>query len=215
MDSAEQVAAYAGADFTDSNARFCEQLCNALGDRPAGRLIDLGCGPADICIRLARSLGDWRIDAIDAGENMLEAARLRLEQENLGGRVRLMNARLPDSSLPVHAYQCVVSNSLLHHLPEPRILWQAVADLAAPGAWVQVMDLARPDSAPAADALVENYAGDEPAILKEDFKNSLHAAWRVEEVCEQLRIAGLPLTCKPVSDRHWLVSGRLDRPAGA
>ena len=209
MDSPEQVAAYAGADFTESNLRFSEILRSELAATPAGRLIDLGCGPADICVRIARALPDWRIHAVDAGENMLAAARTRIEREGLGSRIELVHSRLPDTGLPSHAFECVVSNSLLHHLPDPRVLWQSIARLAAAGAWIQVMDLARPDSPAAVRELVEQYAGGEPTVLKDDFCNSLHAAWRVDEVRDQLRDAGLRLDCARVSDRHWLVSGRL------
>ncbi len=215
MDSPNQVAAYAGADFEDSNARFTAILGRQLADVPPGRLIDLGCGPADICVRLARALPGWRIEGLDAGENMLEVARRRLGSEELTERVQLIHARLPEPKLDARAYDCVASNSLLHHLPDPNVLWRAIDALARPGAWIQVMDLARPDSAPAVEALVEQYAADEPEVLRIDFRNSLHAAWRVDEVHEQLRVAGLPLTCELVSDRHWLVSGRHDRPAGA
>jgi len=81
--------------------------------------------------------------------------------------------------------------------------------VAAPGAWIQVMDLDRPEAGEQADALVELHSGDEPDVLKTDFRNSLHAAWRVDEVRGQLERAGLPLDCEKVSDRHWLVSGRL------
>jgi len=212
MDSPDQVAAYAGADFAESNAAFAERLCAELRAAPAGRLVDLGCGPADICVRIAGWLPGWQIDAIDAGENMLEAAKQRIESEGLENRIRLLHARLPDGSLASGAYQSVVSNSLLHHLPDPAILWQSIARLAAPGAWVQVMDLARPDSSEAVDELVERYAAEAPAVLKEDFRNSLHAAWRVDEVGRQLRCAGLALGCERVSDRHWLVSGRIAGP---
>ena len=53
------------------------------------------------------------------------------------------------------------------------------------------------------------YANAEPAILRQDFANSLQAAWTVEEIREQLEQAGLPLQTAAISDRHVLVSGRL------
>lgn len=210
MDSAEQVAAYAGADFADSNQQFVDMLVERLAPRQhRGRLIDLGSGPGDICIRLALALPGWTIEGADAGPNMLAAARRRVNDLGLGERIRLILSRLPDAALARNAYDCVVSNSLLHHLPDPQVLWQTVRDLAAPGARVQVMDLERPENAASARKLVDTYAAGEPKVLRLDFENSLHAAWRVEEVTAQLERAGLPLKCRKVSDRHWIVSGRL------
>ena len=52
MDSEEQTQAYAEADFEESNALFTRALLDAFQDLPGtGNLADLGCGPADICIR--------------------------------------------------------------------------------------------------------------------------------------------------------------------
>jgi len=210
MDSPAQVAAYAGADFADSNQQFVDHLSRRFVPRPErGRLIDLGCGPGDICIRLARAMPQWRIEGADAGANMLVNAGRAVANAGLADRVALRLARLPDPALERAAFDCVVSNSLLHHLPDPAILWSAIRDLAAPGAWIQVMDLCRPDSASQAAELVELHAADEPEVLRIDFSNSLHAAWRVGEVRAQLARAGLDLVCRQVSDRHWLVDGRM------
>ncbi len=210
MDSAAQVDAYASADFSASNQWFVDRLIERFKPRPErGTLVDLGCGPGDICIRLAHALPGWRIEGVDAGANMLATARRAVAQVGLAKRIQFRLARLPDASLGTQGFECVVSNSLLHHLPDPDTLWQAVRQVAAPGAWIQVMDLDRPEAGEQADALVELHSGGEPDVLKTDFRNSLHAAWRVDEVRGQLERAGLPLDCEKVSDRHWLVSGRL------
>lgn len=209
MDTEPQVAAYAGADFSASNQWFVDRLLSHFRPRPdQGRLADLGCGPGDICIRLARALPGWRINGLDAGANMLAAARRAVARVNLDSRISFRLAHLPDAGL-VGKHDCVVSNSLLHHLPDPATLWNSVRQAALPGAWIQAMDLDRPETPGQADALVELHAADAPEILKTDFRNSLRAAWRVDEVRQQLEQAGLPLACEKVSDRHWLVSGRL------
>lgn len=210
MDSAAQVEAYAGADFSASNQWFVDQLLERFVPRPAyGELVDLGCGPGDICIRLAQALPGWKIHGVDAGANMLATARRAVAHAELESRIGFRLARLPDPELGRKSFDCVVSNSLLHHLPDPATLWDSVRQTAAPGAWIQVMDLERPQTAAQADALVELHAGGEPDVLRADFRNSLHAAWRVDEIRTQLDQAGLPLACEKVSDRHWLVSGRL------
>lgn len=210
MDSPEQVQAYAGADFSESNQAFVDFLAAAFRPRPQqGRLIDLGCGPGDICIRLARGLPDWQLTGLDAGENMLASAAAAIREQGLQDRVRLHPARLPDHGLAPHSFDAVVSNSLLHHLPDPVILWRSIGELARPGAWVQVMDLDRPHDAATVASLVAQYAGSEPDLLRRDFANSLHAAWRVEEVNGQLAEAGLQLECRKISDRHWQVAGFL------
>ncbi len=209
MDSPAQVDAYAAADFEEGNRAFAARAADALIDRPAGTLIDLGCGPGDICRRLAEALPDWAIEGLDAGPNMLRTAERETADSPHVDRIRYRLARLPHSALPPAGYRAVVSNSLLHHLPDPDALWQSIARLAAPGAYVQVMDLDRPDDETTARSLVDAYAWDEPEILREDFFNSLCAAWTAEEVADQLAEADLDLRVERVSDRHWLVHGRM------
>jgi hypothetical protein len=72
------------------------------------------------------------------------------------------------------------------------------------------MDLLRPESPERAAAIVEANAAGEHPLLKEDFYNSLLAAFTLEEVAGQLAAAGLgSLRSQQTSDRHWLVSSRL------
>jgi hypothetical protein len=104
----------------------------------------------------------------------------------------------------------VISNSLLHHLSDPQVLWRAVADDAAPGAAVFIMDLRRPDTREQAGRLVQEYSGNEPDVLRRDFLNSLLAAYRPEEIAAQLARANLScLLVETVGDRHVVVHGQL------
>jgi SAM-dependent methyltransferase len=211
MDDAEQALAYARADFSEANRLFVELLEDQGRGALDGRLLDLGCGPADIPRVLARRHLGLRIDAVDGAPAMLELARHNIDAEpGLAPRVQLLCEYLPCPHLPAHGYAVVASNSLLHHLADPGVMWQTVARCAAPGALVLVMDLARPASELAVDALVETYAIDEPEVLRRDFRNSLFAAYTVDEVEQQLAAAGLDtLHVGMVSDRHLAVSGRL------
>lgn len=211
MDDPAQAVAYARADFTEANQLFTDLVERQTGTDLDGRLLDLGCGPADISIALAHRHPRLQIDALDGAAAMLDLAREKLAEDRVaGGRIHLRCSFLPCSDLPHEAYATVVSNSLLHHLGDPAVMWQTVAHAAMPGGHVVVMDLARPTSVLAADALVESYALNEPEVLRRDFRNSLLAAYTVDEVVDQLHEAGLHgLRVTMVSDRHLAVSGRV------
>jgi ubiquinone/menaquinone biosynthesis C-methylase UbiE len=211
MDSEAQTRAYAEADFNESNSLFTDRFGEYFSDCAAsGSMADLGCGPGDIAIRMARKYPRWKITGLDAGLNMLRLARERLDAEQLGDRVQFQHSRLPDDSLPGASFDAIISNSLLHHLPSPKILWHSIVLLAKPGAAVQVMDLLRPETDQEARRLVDTYAADAPEVLREDFYHSLRAAYTPEEVSRQLLAAGLDrLKVEIASDRHWIVHGRL------
>ena len=198
------------ADFSQPHDLFVTLFVERFGTDLNGTMLDLGCGPGDICRRLARALPGSRIHGIDASRAMLELARADTEQHGLSGRIYYHLGYLPDTQLPQQRYDAVISNSLLHHLKQPAALWQTVQAFARPGAAVLVMDLMRPTSRLAASQLVEEYAGGEPQLLQRDFFNSLLAAYRPAEVKLQLEQSGLgSLQIETVSDRHFIVFGSL------
>ena len=212
MDGLEQARAYAEEDFSEPNELFLERFRLLLPEPPAAaRVLDLGCGPADICLRFARAYPKSEMHALDGSEAMLAHARRALEREpELATRVHLLCTTLPSSDIERDGYDILISNSLLHHLHDPAVLWRTIKDAARPGAAVLVMDLFRPPARVAAEELVESYAATAPEVLRRDFYNSLLAAFTPEEVEEQLRAEGLGhLRVEGISDRHMAVSGRI------
>lgn len=211
MTDAEQAAAYAGADFEEPHGHFIRLFKARFPDEVIdGAVLDLGCGPADIAIRFARAYPRCTVHGVDGAAVMLAPGHRRLREEGLQARVQLIHGYLPGAALPLRHYDAVISNSLLHHLHDPAVLWQTLWCHARSGAPLFVMDLCRPADRASAEALVEEYAADEPAILRRDFLHSLLAAYRVEEVAEQLRQEGLAtLAAEKISDRHLLVHGRM------
>ena len=211
MDSEAQTRAYAEADFNESNSLFIEKFREYFEDADrTATMADLGCGPGDISIRMAHELPGWRVTGLDAGPNMLKLAQQRLAAEQLEDRVSFRLSRLPDTSLSANSFDALISNSLMHHLPQPQVLWESIIHLARPGAAILVMDLMRPDNEMQALRLVDTYSFDAPDVLREDFYNSLLAAYTPGEISEQLLSAGLDrLKIEIPSDRHWIVHGRL------
>jgi SAM-dependent methyltransferase len=211
MDEFEQARAYAEADFSEPNERFVRLFEERFPRFRSGTVLDLGCGPGDIALRLAGRHPGLGVDGLDGSQPMLVFGEARLREDpELATRVRFVKGVLPGAKLPMDAYDAVISNSLLHHLHDPMVLWRAVLGHGAPGAAVFVMDLYRPDSTCAAREIVDAYSGQEPEVLKQDFFNSLCAAFRPGEVRDQLASCGLDaLDVSAVSDRHMVVAGHL------
>jgi ubiquinone/menaquinone biosynthesis C-methylase UbiE len=173
-------------------------------------VLDIGCGPADVPIRLARAKRSIRITAVDASDAMVRLARKAVNDGGLQQRIRIAKARIPGLKLEDERYDAIISKDLLHHLPDSAVFWEELKILAKGQTVVYVMDLFRPPTREAANEIVESVAPDEPPILKEDFYNSLLAAFTLDEIREQLDNAGLPLTAAEVSERHLLVKGLLN-----
>lgn len=206
MDDPAQVKAYAEADFEIPHQQFIDRLREFVAEPGfAGAALDLGCGPGDICVRFAKAFPFSTIDAVDGSEAMIEYAETFTAP--IKDRIRLIHGRLPFVILPQQSYAIILSNSLLHHLPDPQVLWRTIKKTARPGARVAVMDLLRPASRKTAEALVETYASQEAELLRRDFYHSLLAAFTLEEIEEQLKKSELPLHIEQISDRHVFIKG--------
>ena len=208
MTEAEQALAYANADFEEPHNHFIELLKDRLGTAlPAsGRALDLGCGAADISIRFARAFPGYTVDAIDGAEAMLNEGRkaLAVTETVISERINLICSNL-QSYENTRDYALLFSNSLLHHLHDPMVLWEFVKSVPE-HTQVFIMDLMRPDSEAKVDVMVQEYASGEPEILQRDFRNSLFAAFTPKEVGRQLAQAGLThLSVDVVSDRHIVI----------
>lgn len=212
MDGQAEADAYARADFAESNQWYADHFTAEYPDH-LHEIVDLGCGPADVTIRVAHLARHARIVAVDGSAAMLEFARQAVHAAHLAQRINIHLGRLPGLALPEHHFNAVLSKDMLHHLPDPQALWSEVRRLGQPGAAVYVMDLVRPDSPMEAREIVERVAGNEHPVLKEDFFNSLCAAFTVEEVRSQLKSAGLPLTVEQATARHMRIKGLLARAA--
>jgi ubiquinone/menaquinone biosynthesis C-methylase UbiE len=210
MDGEAEAGAYARADFADSNQWYAEHF-TAEYPSHLREIVDLGCGPADVLLRIARIAQHAHIVGVDGSAAMLDFARKAVHAAQLPNQISLHLGRLPGLSLPERHFDAVLSKDMLHHLPDPQALWSEVQRLARPGGAVFIMDLIRPDSPLEARQTVEQVAAREHPLLKEDFYNSLCAAFTVSEVRSQLQSAALPLTVEQVTDRHMTITGVLER----
>jgi ubiquinone/menaquinone biosynthesis C-methylase UbiE len=202
-----QVIAYAQADFEIPHQDFIQRL-SAWVNEPnfSGMALDLGCGPGDISFRFAKAFPLSSLHAVDGSQPMLNAALAALSSD-LALQICFIKGLLPDVILPQSDYDIIFSNSLLHHLPDPQVLWQTIKNYAKPGTRIIIMDLLRPANLALAQKMVQNYTTNEPEILQQDFYHSLLAAFSLEEISTQLEQADLKLQVEQISDRHVFITG--------
>jgi len=209
MEEEQQVSAYAKADFEEENQGFVERFREYFPDFSDGHLFDLGCGPGDIPIRFARALPNCRVTGVDASAPMIRLAEQAVAEAGLSDRVAFRCERFQDIA-GANVADAVISNSLLHHVPNPLQFWNRLRQFVKPGSPVLVMDLLRPESTEEARAIVDRYAANEPDILQRDFYNSLLAAFTEDEITSQLARMNLTrLLIDIPDDRHWVVGGTI------
>jgi ubiquinone/menaquinone biosynthesis C-methylase UbiE len=208
MDTVEDAREYDAMDHAAVNAQFVTNLLHALSDwslqRPVLRVLDLGAGTAQIPIELARRAPEVRITAVDAAESMLALARKNVAAAGVTDRIELVRADAKRLPFDAASFPVVISNSIIHHLAEPRAVVAEAIRVTAPGGMLFHRDLARPHDEVQLEATVRTYAGDATQHQQKLFADSLRAALNLEEMRSLIAGFGFPSeTVQFTSDRHW------------
>jgi len=203
-----EAKVYELADFSEVNQAFAERVVEIM-PHSCGVLIDLGCGPGDILVRILRLTQTSVSVGLDGSKTMLNLAYERIKKEGLENRIRLIQGDAKKLNFPGDCFDVIISNSLVHHLPDPLPFWEEVLRVCKPGGTILVQDLFRPDSPEEARRIMERASGSEPQLLKDLFFYSLRASFTPDEVEKQVTAAGLKgVTVRMSSDRHWEVAGK-------
>ncbi|MBS0263871.1 MAG: class I SAM-dependent methyltransferase [Planctomycetes bacterium] len=211
MDTAAEAADYDQMDHSQVNRVFASDflaLCHVSA--PGGSdwtVLDVGTGTAQIPIEICRRQAEMKIVGVDLAAHMLELGRQNVVRAGLTDRITLQQIDAKALPFPTGTFAAVVSNSIIHHIPEPRSAFREMVRVLRPGGVLFVRDLLRPDDLETLDRLVATYAGDSNDHQRQMFRDSLHAALTLAEVRDLLRDAGLPqeAACQ-TTDRHWTIA---------
>lgn len=207
MDSPDEALAYNGMDHSAVNQAFAAdilQACQRFGIDPAGDYLDLGTGTALIPIVFCQQTENTRVMAMDAATHMLDLAKNNIALASLMDRIRLVCADAKELPFPDGHFNHVISNSIVHHIPEPAAVLREAWRVLAPGGLMFVRDLKRPEDETVWRHLVQTYARQETEYQQKLFADSLHAALTVEEVRQLVAEFDVPPeTVQATSDRHW------------
>ena len=225
MDSAEDALEYNRMDHSSVNKLFVDELIQFFdqndlrlrtnGDpsfedladecpEVVGSILDVGTGTALIPIEMCRRSSDVRIMAIDLAVSMLDLAIQNVDIAGFRNQIQLAQIDAKDSGLEDEMFDAVISNSIIHHIPDPATTVREMVRTTREGGVIFVRDLMRPETAAEVDALVETYAGEESEYSRRLFGESLHASLTLEEMRQLVsQFGSAPETVKATSDRHW------------
>ncbi len=213
MDTIEEAVDYNAMDHAAVNQLFVDDLLAVLA--PDGgaafddEVLDLGTGTALIPIELCRRDENFRVLGVDLAANMLDIAKINIDLADLRERVMLDLVDAKGLPLEDERFAVVMSNSIIHHVPEPAAVLREAVRLAAPGGLLFFRDLLRPEDDEEVARLVETYAGGESDHARQMFEDSLHAALSLDEIRALVQELGFDAqTVQATSDRHWTWSAR-------
>jgi ubiquinone/menaquinone biosynthesis C-methylase UbiE len=202
MDSAEEAVEYDAMDFTEVNTAFAKRAIE-LGST-AATVLDAGTGTARIPILICQQRPQWHITGIDMAKSMLKIGRQNVDNAGLQQQIKLELADAKRLPYREEQFDMVISNSLIHHLPEPLPFLQEIKRVLNPDGALLIRDLIRPESPEIINNLVESIGEEYDEHQKKLFRDSLQAAFTLDEVKALIQQAGLPdVNVYQSSDRHW------------
>jgi ubiquinone/menaquinone biosynthesis C-methylase UbiE len=212
MDSAVEAHDYDSMDHSHVNHLFVADLLSFVAHHSNGvmsAVLDVGTGTAQIPTALCEKHPTVRVVAIDMAEHMLRVGQGNLERAGLAERVRLQLCDAKRMPFADGTFDAVMSNSIVHHIPEPFAVFTEMTRVVKPAGVLFVRDLLRPTDDAALQGFVQKYAGDANAHQQQMFADSLHAALTLDEVRAMVtRLGYVSATVQPTSDRHWTWAAR-------
>jgi ubiquinone/menaquinone biosynthesis C-methylase UbiE len=137
-------------------------------------------------------------------EHMLRIGRVNVERAGLGSRIELQYCDAKNMPFGDGSFDAVISNSIVHHIPEPLAVFKEMARVVRPSGVLFVRDLLRPADERSLTTIVKTYAGGANAHQQKMFADSLHAALTLDEVRSLvLRVGFDAAGVMQTSDRHW------------
>ncbi len=205
MDTEAEALEYDGMDFQTINRDFALTAADLRGAKAS--VLDLGTGTARIPILLAEFRPDWHITAVDLARSMLAIAAQNVVTAQKESQICLEFVDVKHLPYADGSFDGVISNSLLHHLPNPLSCLKEIKRVLKPNGFLLLRDLIRPPTLEQLQQIVMAVDEDYSSHQRQLFFESLHAAFTLSEMHDLLKILALePMPhLYQSSDRHWTI----------
>ncbi len=161
--------------------------------RPGDRVLDLGCGPANQLVQVARLNPHAHFIGLDVSAGMLERARQTIERCGVENIETVPGDMTTLAKFPDHLFDCVMSTMSLHHLPDEVALQDALRAarrVLKPGGSLYLIDFGRLKRAATQRFFSEDRSDVQPVKFTRDYLNSLRAAFSVDELSRAAKVFG-------------------------
>jgi ubiquinone/menaquinone biosynthesis C-methylase UbiE len=204
MDTWLEATAYDAMDFESVNTAFATDAISL--DPHAIKILDVGTGTARIPILMCQHQPQYLITGVDLAQSMLIIGQRNVEAAGLTQRIRLERVDSKKMPYPDLEFDLLISNSLVHHLPDPLSFFAEIKRLVRPGGAILIRDLIRPENDRIVNELVAKVGGDYDAHQQQLFDDSLKAALTLAEVQDLIDRVGLSqVKLTQSSELHWTI----------
>ena len=160
---------------------------------PGDRVLDLGCGPANQLVQIARLSPQARFIGLDASPEMLARAQKTIQRCNVANVKTEAGDMTTLEGFADASFDCVISTMSLHHLHDTVALdntMRAVRRVLKPGGGLYLIDFGRLKHTSTQRFFAEDRSDIQPEKFTQDYFNSLRAAFSVKELSRAAQALG-------------------------
>ena len=212
MDSEKEATEYDQMDHSEVNRIFVDDFLSFISKYDSIEnikeqlVLDVGTGTGLIPIELCQRDSQWNVIGIDLAQEMILKGEANIGNSNLKEQVELICCDAKSTPFPDKCYSIILSNSIVHHIPEPKSVFREMIRLLKNEGCLFIRDLLRPNTNDEVEELVSLHAAKANEYQQQLFRQSLQAALTIDEVREILRSINLPAEAvQQTSDRHWTI----------
>lgn len=204
MDLPEDAREYDSMDHREVNQAFSKDFLDKRTPEEGFLILDVGTGTAQIPIVLCQHDPRFTLHALDLANSMLDLACQNIQTAGFQNQINTVLGDAKKLGFPDNHFDAVISNSIIHHIPDPALVFSEMVRVTKPGGLMFVRDLMRPLIEPAVARLVKLHAGQATPYQQKLFADSLRAALTEQEVRNMVGQLGFGKeTVRQSSDRHW------------
>ncbi len=160
---------------------------------PGDRVLDLGCGPANQLVQVARLSPQAAFTGIELSAGMLRCAHRTIERCGASNVEAVRGDMTTLAGFPDGLFDCVISTLSLHHLPDEAALacaLHAVRRVLKPDGGLYLIDFGRLKRARTQRFFSEDRRDVQTERFTRDYLNSLRAAFSVDELSRAAAVLG-------------------------
>jgi ubiquinone/menaquinone biosynthesis C-methylase UbiE len=177
--------------------RRYDEIAQAIAaEAPDGEtVVDLGCGPGEVLVRLASLAPSLHLTGVDVDAAMIARAQRKTERMVPGTDLRRPQFVVADAAaLPFAdgSVGLVVSSYAVHHLPDRHAARAEILRVLKPGAKAIIWDVMSPHGEPAPTDGPSGHQGEQPTAPRGHHAPAQHAAGALDIVRMLVRFGRIP-----------------------